>query len=109
MQLTSLQMSVLIGAVALGAMLTRFLPFLLFPEHKTVPSYILYLGHVLPPACIGLLVVYCYKNVSLWESPWGIPEGIATIFILLLHHLKHNVLLSIAGGTAVYMLLLHLL
>lgn len=105
MYLTPFQTFIIILAIAAGTMLTRFLPFLLFPEKKTPPSYITYLGKVLPCAIIGLLVVYCMKGVSLLNSPYGLPEGIAVLCILFLHLWKRNTLLSIAGGTVVYMLL----
>lgn len=105
MYLTPLQTFIIIAAIALGTMLTRFLPFILFPEKKTPPAYITYLGKVLPCAIIGLLVVYCMKGVTFIQLPYGIPEGAAVLFILLLHVWKRNTLLSIAGGTILYMAL----
>ena len=92
----------------LGTMLTRFLPFLLFPESKEPPRFITYLGTVLPYAMTGLLVVYSLKGVRLTSGSHGIPELLAIIAIALLHIWKRNMLLSIAGGTAVYMLLVQL-
>lgn len=105
MQLTATQTVIIILAVALGTMVTRFTPFLLFPEKKVVPKYITYLGKVLPPAMMGLLIVYCFKGVKVLDSPYGIPEGIATLAIILLHKWKNNVLLSIGGGSLLYMIL----
>lgn len=105
MALTSGQTVLMILAIAAGTALTRFLPFLLFPEHKTPPPVISYLGRVLPPAMMGLLVVYCLKSVSICNAPHGIPELIAILCIVGLHRWKRNVLLSIGGGTAVYMVL----
>ena len=104
--LTSSQMLLLVAMVALGSAITRFLPFVLFPDDKPTPPYVLYLGTVLPYAVIGLLVVYCFKGVSLSAAPYGLPEAVAVGAIFLLHLWKKNTLLSIAGGTAVYMLLL---
>ena len=95
----------MILAIALGTMITRFTPFLLFPEKKEPPKIILYLGKVLPPAMMGLLVVYCLKSVSITATPHGLPELIAIAVIVLLHKWKNNVLLSIGGGTLVYMVL----
>ncbi|WP_071435056.1 branched-chain amino acid transporter permease [Angelakisella massiliensis] len=106
MMLTSTQMMLLIVMVALGSAITRFLPFLLFPDGRPTPAYILYLGKVLPYAVIGLLVVYCFKGVSITASPYGLPEAAAVGVILLLHLWKKNTLLSIGGGTVVYMLLI---
>lgn len=95
----------MILAIALGTMITRFTPFLLFPEKKEPPKIILYLGKVLPPAMMGLLVVYCLKSISITSAPHGLPELIAIAVIVLLHKWKNNVLLSIGGGTLVYMVL----
>ena len=105
MQLTASQTIIMILAIALGTLITRFTPFLLFPEKKEPPKIILYLGKVLPPAMMGLLVVYCLKSVSITATPHGLPEIIAIAVIVLLHKWKNNVLLSIGGGTLVYMVL----
>lgn len=95
------------GATAgalLGTMVTRFLPFLIFPEGKEPPEFIQYLGKVLPYAVIGLLVIYCLKDVP-ESGTYGIPEFLAIAFIVLLHRWKKSILLSIGGGTVFYMLL----
>lgn len=105
MPLTGLETLLLILAVAAGTMLTRFLPFLLFPENKKPPEFVSYLGKTLPAAAMGLLVVYCLKNVSLMAAPYGIPELFGIAAVVLLHAWKNNALLSIGAGTAVYMLL----
>ncbi|HIS05772.1 MAG TPA: branched-chain amino acid transporter permease [Candidatus Fimenecus stercoravium] len=99
------QQLVTILMVVLGTMLTRFLPFLLFPAGKPTPKYLQYLGKVLPAAVFGLLVVYCLRNVSIVSGSHGIPELIAIIVVVLLHLWKKQMLLSIAGGTVCYMLL----
>lgn len=94
-----------IGMVVLGTALTRFLPFLVFPAGKPTPKYIQYLGKVLPSAVFGLLVLYCLKNVSLFTGSHGIPEFIAIALVVALHLWKRQMLVSIAGGTICYMLL----
>ena len=106
--MTLTQQILTIAAVSFGTILTRFLPFLIFPAGKPTPKYIRYLGKVLPSAVFGLLVVYCLKNVSLIASPYGLPEAIALVVVIGLHLWKKQILLSIAGGTAVYMLLVQL-
>ena len=106
MPLTTVQILAIILAVSLGTQITRWLPFLLFPESKQPPKAVLYLGKVLPPAMMGLLVVYCFKNVSWLSGSHGAPELLATAAVVGLHLWKKNVLLSIAGGTALYMVLL---
>ncbi len=109
MILTNTQSLILIGLIALGTQITRALPFILFPESKETPRYIIYLGKVLPYAAMGLLVVYCIKNVSFLVSPYGFPEAIAILCVVILHLWKNNTLLSIGGGTVVYMVLVQLI
>ena len=99
------QQLVTIGVIVLGTMLTRFLPFILFPENRETPEFIRYLSTVLPYAVIGLLVVYCLKDIDAFGGSHGIPELIAVVFIIIVHSWKKNVLLSIAGGTLLYMIL----
>ena len=98
----------IIGIVVFGTMLTRFLPFLIFGRKKEAPKYIQYLGKVLPAAVFGLLVVYCLKDVNLFTGSHGLPEAIAILAVVLLHVWKRQMLLSIAGGTVCYMVLLQL-
>lgn len=103
--MTVAQQIITVAVVVAGTMLTRFLPFVLFPAGKPTPKYIQYLGKVLPPAVFGLLVVYCLKNVSLFEGSRGIPEFISIAAVIVLHVWKRQMLLSIAGGTVLYMVL----
>lgn len=98
----------LITAAVLVTMATRFIPFLIFGEKRKTPAIIEYLGTVLPCAIMGLLVVYCLKDVSFLASPFGIPEIISCIVVAALHIWKRNSLLSIGGGTVCYMLLVQL-
>lgn len=105
MPLTPLQTFAMILAVALGTMVTRFTPFLLFPETREQPKTVVYLGRTLPPAMMGLLVVYCLKGISLASAPHGLPELVAILVTAALHRWRGNPLLSIGLGTAVYMLL----
>lgn len=104
--MTLTQRILTIAVIVLGTMLTRFLPFLLFPAGKPTPKAVHYLGSVLPGAVFGLLVVYCLKNVSLFTGSHGLPELISIALVVLLHLWKRQMLLSIAGGTACYMLLM---
>ena len=100
MNYTTPQLIIFFIIVALGTFLTRALPFLLFPENKPIPKY------VLPFTIIGMLVVYCLKDISLFQSPYALPEAISILVIALLHLWKKNTLLSIGGGALLYMLLL---
>ena len=106
--MTVTQQLITIAVVAIGTMLTRFLPFIIFPEGKPTPKYIQYVGKALPPAVFGLLVVYCLKNVTLLTGSHGLPELIAIAVVVLLHLWKRHMLLSIAAGTVCYMLLVQL-
>ena len=98
--LSSGQTLAIIVALAAGVQLTRWLPFWLFPENKQPPAIVTFLGRVLPAATMGLLVVYCLKGVAWTAAPHGAPELIAIAAVALLHRWKGDVLLSIAGGTA---------
>lgn len=97
---------IVISALVIAA--TRFLPFLIFGEKRKTPPIIEYLGTVLPCAIMGMLVVYCLKDISFLQSPYGLPELIACAVVAALHVWKRNSLLSIGGGTVCYMLLVQL-
>lgn len=92
--------------VAVTTFATRLVPFLLFPKGKEIPDIVQYLGKVLTPAVIGMLVVYCLKGTSVLEPPYGIPELIAVAVTAGLHVWKRNNLLSIGAGTILYMVLI---
>jgi branched-subunit amino acid transport protein AzlD len=108
MTMSLTQQVITIAMVVLGTILTRFLPFIIFPSGKPTPKYVQYLGKVLPSAVIGLLVIYCFKNVSILSGSHGIPEFLGVAVVVLLHFWRRNMLLSIAGGTIVYMILVQL-
>ncbi|MFH1513637.1 MAG: branched-chain amino acid transporter permease [Bacillota bacterium] len=105
MTMTLTEQIITVCMVIAGTLATRFLPFILFPSKKPAPKYVQYLGKMLPSAALGLLVIYSFKDVSIPGGSHGIPELIATIIVVLLHLWKRQMLLSIAGGTIVYMLL----
>lgn len=98
------QIITVVLAVA-ATVITRFLPFILFPKGRKIPQFIVYLGKVLPSAVFGLLIVYCLKNVDITAGNHGLPEFIAIAVTAALHIFKRNMLLSIAAGTVCYMLL----
>lgn len=86
----------------------RFLPFLIFGENRKTPALITYLGQVLPYAIMGMLVVYCLKGASFTAAPYALPELLGCASVVLLHLWKRNTLLSIGGGTVIYMILIQL-
>lgn len=101
--------SILIIAVAsLVTIALRFLPFIVFGRGRKTPEIITYLGRVLPFAIMGMLVVYSLRNISFTAMPFGLPELIACLVVVLLHIWRRNTLISIAGGTVAYMLLVQL-
>lgn len=96
----------IILAVAFTTFATRVTPFLIFPKGKEIPEIIRYLGRVLTPAVIGMLVIYCLKGTSFAELPFGIPEVLSVLVTAGLHVWKRNNLLSIGAGTVLYMFLI---
>lgn len=99
------QLFIFFGVVALGTILTRALPFLVFPENREIPKYIKYLADILPYTIIGMLVIYCLKDISFTQTPHAIPELISISIIIILHLWKKNTLLSIGSGALLYMIL----
>ncbi|HHZ06469.1 MAG TPA: branched-chain amino acid transporter AzlD [Clostridiales bacterium] len=106
---TPIQSITTILVIAAVTFLIRSLPFIIFRSNKPIPPYILYLGKVLPYAVIGMLVVYCLKSTNVLAYPYGLPELITVVVIILVHKWKHNMLLSVGGGTALYMFLVQCL
>lgn len=109
MSMSLIQRIVMIIMVILGTMITRFLPFLIFSSDRPTPKYVQYLGKMLPSAALGMLVIYCLKDVSLLSGNHAIPELISILVVTLLHLWKRQMLISIAGGTIVYMLLVQII
>ena len=99
--------AVLIGVCALITAALRFIPFIVFGGKRRTPAFITYLGKVLPFAIMGMLVVFCLKNVSITSYPHGIPELLGVLTVAGLHIWKRNTLLSIVAGTVVYILLVN--
>lgn len=92
--------------IAVFMFLLRCLPFLIFSGSRRESKFIDYLGRVLPYAAIGMLVVYCLKDISFAEAPYGIPELLAAGAVAGLHIWRRNTLLSIFAGTVFYMILI---
>ena len=103
-----LHAALMIAVIALVTAALRFLPFWIFRENRKTPPLVSYLGQVLPFAIMGMLVVYCLKDISFTGAPFGIPEIIGCAVVILLHIWKRNTLLSIGAGTVIYMLLVQL-
>ena len=107
--MTAVQTGLTIAVCTAATMLTRFLPFLIFSsKEQQPPEVVRYLGRVLPAAIFGMLIVYCLKGVSLTSGSYGIPEAIAIGVTVALHKWKHQTLVSIAGGTLCYVLLVQM-
>jgi len=102
------QQIITIAICVAATMLTRFLPFLIFTPNRETPEYVRYLGKALPCAVFGMLIVYCLKDVSFTSGSHGIPELIAMALTAGVHAWKRQMLLSVAVGTAVYMLMVQM-
>lgn len=105
MPLTDSEAAITILVMAAATLLTRSLPFAVFSNRSKTPAFILYLGEVLPYAVIGLLIIYCFKDVKPLAPPYGIPEGLAALATAGLFLWRKNVMLAIAGGTFLYIFL----
>ena len=105
MPITTSQSLIIFGILALITFLRRATPFILFPDNKETPKYIEYLGKVLPNTIIAMLVVYCLKDVNIFTYPNALPEIISIVAIVILHLWKRSTLLSVGGGTVIYMVL----
>lgn len=106
--MTDIHALLMVAVMAIVTFLLRFIPFAVFPEGKKTPAVITYLSNALPCAIMGMLVIYCLKDVSIFNGNYGIPEAICVILVVILHKWKHNFLLSISVGTIVYMLLVQM-
>ncbi|MBR3593355.1 MAG: AzlD domain-containing protein [Clostridia bacterium] len=105
--MTGTQIFLTVAVIAIGTALTRFLPFIIFRSDRPTSKYMQFLGKHLPPAVFGMLVIYCLKDVLfVFRGTTGLAEGIALLFTLVLHLSAKNMLFSLLGGTACYMLLL---
>ena len=98
----------MILVIALVTAALRFLPFVIFGGGRKAPQFVSYLGRVLPYSIMAMLVVYCLKGISFIKAPFGIPELISVVLVVVLHVWKRNTLLSIVGGTVCYMVLVQL-
>lgn len=108
MTMTIIQSAVTIGLCVLATVLTRAIPFIVFAEKRETPAFIKYIGKYLPSAVFGMLVVFSFKNVDVLSGSHGIPELLASLVTIGLHLWKRQMLISIAGGTISYMLLINL-
>lgn len=95
---------VILTAVVI-TVLIRFLPFMLFSREKKLPRWVKYLGDILPPAVMSVLLVYCLRSLDFTAVGHGIPELVSVTAVILLHIWKRNTLLSIGAGTVLYMIL----
>lgn len=95
-----------IAVMASVTILLRFLPFILFDHGEQLPEWISYLGKVLPPAIMSMLLVYCLRNIDFFDGKHGFPELICVGAAMLLHNWKRNTLLSIGGSTLLYMIII---
>ena len=103
--MTQIEKIITIALLSGATLLTRFLPFIIFPKNKEVPKIITYLGKVLPSAVLALLVVYCFKDYQSYDLPKIISTIVASLVTAGLYLYRRSMLIPIAGGTIVYMLM----
>ena len=103
--MTTREIAAMVAVMAVATFLTRALPFLLFGRGGEPPKVVLYLGRFLPPAVIAMLIVYCYRGTDFARPVGWLPGLIAGLAVILLHVWKKNDMLSIVGGTILYMVL----
>jgi len=103
MNINSSYTLIAILVIAAVTFIIRIAPFMFFGKGKTTPKYIVYLGKYLPPAVMAMLIIYCLRNVSVSQFPFGMPEALGIGAVAALHLWKRNNLISIIGGTAIYM------
>jgi branched-subunit amino acid transport protein AzlD len=99
------EQAITIGLAATGTVFTRALPFVAFGGKRRIPHWLEELGGALPGAIFALLAIYCFKDVNFLAGTHGAPELLAAAAVVLLHLWKHNMLISVAGGTTLYMIL----
>lgn len=108
MSLSFSESLLIIVVIAVITFALRAAPFVLFGGTGTTPKLITYLGNTLPPAVMGMLIIYCLRNVSILSSPFGLPELVGVAGVALLHLWRKNNLISILGGTVIYMVMVQL-
>lgn len=108
-QMTLTQQVLTIAVMAAAVMLTRFIPFLVFPSRERTPRFVLFLGKYLGAAVFGMLVVYCLKDVSFLSGNHGWPEMAGILATVGVHLWRRDMMLSMAAGTVTYMLIIQYL
>ena len=100
---------IIILVMGLATLATRLLPVFIFGQGKKVPDYIMYLGKVVPYTAMGLLIVYCLKDVSVFEAPHALPEILALAVVSGSYLWKRNTIFSVVVGTVAYMIMVQLI
>ena len=101
------QQIITIILIALATISTRALPFVLFPSKTHTPRFVQFLGKYLASAVFGMLVIYCLKDVAFLRGNHGLPQMLGILACIVLHLWRKNMLLTIAGGTIFYMIIIH--
>ncbi len=102
MDLTKALVSVAIMTVI--TIFTRVFPFL-FYRNRELPPVLVYIQRYIPPIIMTVLVIYCLSGVDWAAAPHGLPEIFCIGVTAALHLWKRNPLISIFGGTILYMVL----
>ena len=102
-------MIISIATIAIITYLLRLTPFILFGKHQETPKWIVYIGGYLPPAVMGMLIIYSIKNTDVFQLDQIAPLAIAILITALFHLWRRNNLISILTGTVSYMLLIQVI
>jgi len=106
---TDTQFVITVIVFAISVQITRALPFVVFRDASHLPGIIEYLGKVLPAAMMGLLVIYCFKDINITKVSEIVPAIAASLAVVGLHVWKRNTVLSISIGTVLYMVLIRIM
>ena len=96
---------IVIAVMGLAVLATRIVPVLIFGRGEKVPEFILYLGRVVLYTAMGLLIVYCLRDMPVLDAPHGLPEIISLTVVTGTYLWKRKTILSVVAGTALYMFL----
>ena len=104
--LSTSQLIITILVASVVTFSTRLIPFAVFGKRE-VPKIVKYLGNIMPPAIIGVLIIYCIKDGYTFDMKILAPQMIAIALTVIVHLWKRNILISISAGTISYMILIH--
>lgn len=104
--MTTTELIITIAVMSAAVISTRFLPFIIFPSKERTPHFVRFLGKYLASAVFGMLIVYCLRDIKFTEGNHTLLQLAGILMCIVLHLWRRNMLLTIAGGTVFYMILI---